>query len=317
MYQEKKNQVCQEISKALTYFPETWWAKERWRDDLKRYWKEAENIFEVLPDPYEELDEDERAIMQEIRSHQDDSRVVVEDNDDNAPAVGSSEMKEMRKKLGDLAEKEKKLFQIAIDEAKGKASKEDVVLAESLNEEIQKTIDDGSKHLSNLIRADMARVSYEIFKANADKDGLLEGCIYGYIYDRDIDNWMEATVWDYSGHANNVASDDYHEDSYEQDCLVIESSKLVKMLADDKCDCVEAIKKLVEFTKAFDKLEEADRMRFMAKMLHKQGKLEYKSEKKEWYPSPKEIGEVFGDENDEKETKVGSAFAFDKDELPF
>lgn len=327
MYQKKNNQLNQEISKALTYFPKAWWGDERWRDNLKHYWKEESNTSDDCSesfsefDPYEGLDEDERSIMREIDSHRDSSCVIEEEEEEEevstASAVGSSEVKEMRKKLAELYEKEKKLFQIAIDEAKGKASQEDIVLAESLNEEIQKTIDDGSKHLGNLIRADMARVSYEIFKANADKDGLLEGCIYGYVYDRDIDNWMEATVWDYSGHADNVASDDYHEDSYEQDCLVIESSKLARMLADDKCDCIEAIKKLVEFTKAFDKLEEADRMRFLAKMLHKQGKLEYKSEKKEWYPSPKEISEVFVNEKSPKKPEVSTSFVFDEDELPF
>lgn len=320
MYQEKKDQVDQEISKALTYYPNVWWANERWRDDLKQYWKEQNKAVSTMAsyafDTYEGLDEDERAIMHEIDSHLDSHVVVIEDNADQDEDV--SETKVMLKKLSELSAKEKKLFQIAVEEDKGKASQEDFALAKSLNEEIQGAIKTCSKRWVDRICTDMNRTHYSVFKANAEKDSLLEACFYGYAYSRPIENWIEAIVWDYSGHADNADPDDWHEDcSQEYYHLLSESSKIVKSLADDKCDCAAMIKRFSEFAKVFDKLDEDHRMRFFAKMLYKQYQAEYSNKEKNWYPSPKEISEVFVTEDSQKEPEAKTSFVFDEDELPF
>lgn len=238
-----------EINRAVTTFPDKWWAAEELRDELYHYWiTTSRKISDGLdPSPhhseYSHMDEDEADVYRAIHS----------------PTDGPSGFYERR--------------------------------------------EEQDRH------ADFAK--------RADADGLLQACFWGWAYSRPIDDWIEASDWDYSGRAWIVDINDSHEDSTEQCDLLSASSKIVKDMADDKCDCVEMIKKLCELTKAFDKLEEHDRMRFLAKTLYKQALAENKGEEKNWYPSPKEISEGAVVEESPKESEVKTFVACDEDELPF
>lgn len=238
MYQE-------EINRAVTTYPDKWWAAEELRDELYHYWittsRKISNGLDPSPrhSEYAYMDEDEADIHRAIHSPTDDSSDFY-----------------ARKK-----EKER--------------------------------------------HADFAR--------RADADGLLQACFWGWAYSRPIDDWIEASDWDYRGRAWTISPNDRHEDSCEQYECLSKASKIIQNMADDKCDCVEVIKKLCELMKDYDKLEEDDRMRFLAKILFKQSEVERSKRKEE----EQRLAAEKKKKEAQKKSEVKMPFDFNEDELPF